>query len=526
MKQLLSTTAAGLLLLGSAVGQQAENSAPTWVETPGVTTFTGRLIVRPLQVQDLMNQGYSRAEALEINRNATRRAHQWGIKEYVPETDETVLIIPEGHDENTLTEWLMATGDYQYVEPDWLCALTDQTPDDPGFGNQWQHSKMKSEKAWDFGFGSDTFIACTVDTGVDLDHPDLQDNLINGFNSASDRAQANGGDVSDINGHGTATLGCVGAIGNNGTGVVGMAWDIQLMPVRCTNRTDGSAALSDLTQGARWASDNGARSVSVSYSGGTSSSVQTAGAHLKGEGSLLCWSAGNGGNRVSGSNHADVIIVSATNQSDNVTSWSTYGNWVDVAAPGEGVRTTTRGGGSGNVSGTSFSAPIVNGVISMMMIAYPNGTPNQIEQLLFQTCVDIDAAGEDIKSGHGRPNFFRAMREATEAQWGVTNTIALSGPTSGNAGSAVNYDWTGAPANSTWSFRYSFNPYGSVVDGQRANIGAPSVVVGTGTNSAAGAGSFGRTLPNGARGRTVYLEVFAASGGSTFDSNMIILDIN
>jgi hypothetical protein len=253
--------------------------------------------------------------------------------------------------------------------------------------------------------------------------------------------------------------------------------------------------------------------------------VQTTGAHLKNEGSLLCWSAGNDGRRVSGSNHKDVIIVSATNQSDNVTGWSTYGPWIDVAAPGEGVRTTTLGGGNGNVSGTSFSAPIVNGVIAMMMIMHPSGSPNDIEALLFSTCVDIESNGEDEKSGHGRPNFFRALRESSEAEHGVTNTIAMTGPNSANAGSSVSYSWTGAPANSPWEFRYSLNPYGSSIGGQHANIGSPNIKVGQGSNSAAGSGSLTKGLPTRARGLRVYVEVFASSGGATYDSNMIILDI-
>ncbi|MCH2101691.1 MAG: hypothetical protein MK209_07185, partial [Planctomycetes bacterium] len=117
MKNVLITTAASLLLLGNAAAQQSEDAAPRWAETPGVTEFTGRLTVRPIQVRDLMAQGYTRAEALEINQNATRRAQQWDYQEYVPETDETVMIIPEGHDENSMAAWLMATGDYEYVEP-------------------------------------------------------------------------------------------------------------------------------------------------------------------------------------------------------------------------------------------------------------------------------------------------------------------------------------------------------------------------------------------------------------------------
>ncbi len=525
MKFFTATFASSLVLGGALFAQDQQSETQRFVETPGVLEFSGVLTVRPLQVDALMEQGYTHAEAVAIHENSGSRLLPY-VKEYVASTDEYHINIPEQFNENTMSAWLMATETYQYAEPDWICYPTELEPDDPAYGNQWQHSKMKSRKAWDFGFGDGQFIACTVDTGVDLDHPDLEDALVSGYNSQSRRTQANGGAVNDINGHGTATLGCVGAIGNNGVGVVGMAWDIGLMPVRCTNNSNGSASLSNLTDGARWASDNGARSVSVSYSGGTSSSVQTTGAHLKNEGSLLCWSAGNGGNKVNGSNHADVIIVSASNSADNVASWSTYGNWVDVAAPGEGIRTTFNGGGHGTTSGTSFSAPIVNGVLAMMMLTNPNSSADQIEQMLFDNCVDIESPGEDIYSGHGRPNFFKCMRAASEAQYGVTNTIAMTGPSAGVAGQNVTYDWTGAPGNSSWTMRYSLNGYGSTIGGQHFTMGAPNFIVGNGTNDAAGSGSFTKKLPGAASGLRVYVEVAATSAGQTYDSNMIILDIN
>jgi subtilisin family serine protease len=524
MNKALLTTASLLLLGGTLFAQSAGPELPIYTETPGVLEFSGRLTVRPLQVEALMSQGFSRTEAVAIHEKAGTRLNSW-LVEFVGDTDEYILDIPAEHNENSLSGWLMATGDYQYAEPDWTCYPTETVPNDPGFGNQWQHSKMKSAKAWDFGFGDGTFIATTVDTGVDLDHPDLEDALISGYNSASRTTQANGGQVGDINGHGTLTMGCVGAIGNNGKVVVGMAWDILLMPVRCTNNSNGSASMSNLTNGARWASDNGSRAISVSYSGVTASTTQTTGTHLRGEGSLLTWSAGNGGNKVTGSDHSNVIIVSATNQADNVTSWSTYGKFVDVAAPGESVRSTSNGGGSASVSGTSFSAPIVNGVFAMMMLTNPASGPGAIEQMLYDNCVDIDAPGEDIKSGNGRPNFFKCMRAASEAQYGVTNTISMTGPSSATAGNNVTYSWDSAPSNSSWKFYYSLTPYGSTIGGQHFNIGSPTIQVGSGSNSAAGAGSFTKKLPGAARGLRVYVEVSATSGGSTFDSNMIILDI-
>ncbi|MBC8406222.1 MAG: S8 family serine peptidase [Planctomycetes bacterium] len=521
-----TVTIVSSLVLGSSLFAQAQQSeTQVFAETTGVTEFSGRLTIRPLQIDALMEQGYTRSEAVAIHENAGSRLVQWQ-KEYFSDTDEYIVNIPEQFNENTLSAYLMGTGDYQYAEPDWICYPTELEPNDPGFGSQWQHSKMKSTKAWDYGVGNGTFISTTVDTGVDLDHPDLEDALISGYNSKTRQTQANGGQVNDINGHGTMTIGCVGAIGNNGNNVVGMAWDIKLMPVRCTNNSNGSASLGDLTHGAKWASDNGARSVSVSYSGGTSSSVETAGSHMRNEGTLLSWSAGNGGNKVTGSNHTHVIVVSASNQSDNVTSWSTYGNWVDVAAPGESVRTTTNGGGAGNVSGTSFSAPIVNGVLSMMMLTNPSSSADQIEQMLFDNCVDIESAGEDIYSGNGRPNFFKCMRAASEAEYGVTNTIAMTGPKVGVAGQNVTYDWTGAPASSSWKFYYALTPYGSTIGGQHFNIGMPPKLVGSGNNNASGVGSFTKKLPAVSAGMRVYVEVSASSGGQTFDSNMIVLDIN
>jgi len=499
-----------LLLVAPMSAQQAPLQ-DSYHEISGVQEFSGRLIARPLSVQAHLLQGATLEQARERHLQASETLAAFALKEYVVDTDEYVLWIPAALSENQLSRNLMATGLVQYAEPDWLLFLKETTPNDPKFGQQWHHSKMKSTKAWDFGTGDGTFIACTVDTGVDLDHADLQASLVSGYNSADRKAQSNGGNVNDVNGHGTNTLGCVGAIGNNNIGVVGMGWDLKLMPVRCTNSSGGGAYLSDLTDGARWASDNGARAVSVSYSGGDSSSVGSTGTHLRGEDSLLSWASGNSGVKVNGSDHANVIVVGATNNSDNRVSWSNYGNWIDVVAPGEGIMTTSNGGGYSAVSGTSFSTPIVNGVIAMMMVASPNSSADDIEQMLFDNCVDIGATGNDVETGHGRPNFFKCMEAADAANGGgggggnqnidlaVTNLVAgqdvLCTTTNAGGWALVHYFYSMQGAGTT--------PYPSL----SVDLGLINPrLAGKDRADANGNSSFSKRVPNSAGSRTVWIQ--------------------
>jgi subtilisin family serine protease len=494
------------ILLASPQSALDSTDVAQFVEQAGVREFTGRLIVRPLQ------NGTTRDQASQL-------LSSYGLIEYVKATDEYVIILPEGQSENSLSQSLMSTGLIQYAEPDYMLYPVNTTPNDPDFNSQWQHATMRSVEAWDFGTGDGTFIACTVDTGVDLNHPDLQANLVSGYNSVDGLAQSNGGQVGDINGHGTMTLGCVGAIGNNGVGVVGMAWDIKLMPVRASNSSGGGAYLSDLTDGARWASDNGARAISVSYGGGTSSTVETAGIYIRSQNGLMSWASGNTGGRINGSDHANVIVVGATNPGDSRVSWSTFGDWIDVMAPGESVVTTTNGGGNGPASGTSFSTPIVNGVIAMMMIASPNSTPNEIEQMLFDNCVDLGPTGEDIYTGNGRPDFYECMVAADATGGGGNDTISLV-TTSNNPAAGSSFTLTGdsAPASAPYRIVWSFtdrSPYLGLFNG----------IVHRGTTTASGTVAVITVVPGGASGFTAFMELQSLSGGLITDSNTVRLDI-
>jgi|GEM_PF-1351011 len=375
-----------------------------FVERPGEIEFSGQMIARPLQIDALQRLGIDSAEISVRRRAAAARLDAWRI-DYQALTDEHIFAVPEGHDENSIASLLMATGGYQYVEPDWICYPIDTIPNDPNYGQQWHHPVMDCPKAWDLFTGDVNRIAAVVDTGVDKDHPDLQARLLPGYNSVDRLTEAQGGDVNDINGHGTLTIGCVGAIGNNNTLVAGVNWTISLLPIRTSNSSGGSASLSDLSDGALWAASNGAKTISVSYSGVESASVGTTGTTIKNMDALLFWAAGNSNANLSGFDWDDVIVVAATDQNDNKASFSSYGLAVDCAAPGVDITSTTNGGGSGAASGTSFSTPLTNGVAALLWAYAPGLSADDAEQILFDSCDDVG----NSNLGYGRVNAFNAL---------------------------------------------------------------------------------------------------------------------
>ncbi len=386
-----------------AIVDAALRAPARYAATPGVQEFTGELIVRPRR--EIL--GVSRAAPGTLRRALDRVGPL--IVRKAELTHEYLVRVPEGMSENELSSVLMATGDYEYAEPNWMLWPADTTPNDPQFGSSWQHSRLQSAAAWDLETGNSSVIVAVCDTGVDQDHPDLQAALVSGYNARSRLAQADGGEVDDINGHGTFVAGCAAAIGNNGTGVVGAGWGFSVMPIRVTNRASGGASAFDILNGARWAADNGARIINASYSGGTSSSIQAAALEIKAMGGLLFYAAGNDNNELPDVDRPDYVIVASTTSSDNKSGFSNYGPPIDVAAPGSGVRSTRIGGSYGNGSGTSYASPIAAGVGAMITAARPDLHPTDIQDILYAGADDLGAPGEDDLFGHGRVNTFNSV---------------------------------------------------------------------------------------------------------------------
>ncbi len=337
------------------------------------------------------------------------------LREGFEDIDMHSVRIPAGVSAEVAAEALMLTGDYDFVSIDWLCYPVDTTPNDPLFGGQWHHAanRINTVSAWDFTQGiSDTIIG-VVDTGVDLNHPDLAASLVPGFNAVDDLAQINGGNVNDdFAGHGSLVAGAAAAIGNNGTGVSGVGWNFGIMPVRVSNNGAGTAFLSDILQGARWASDNGAYTANCSYGGAEDPATLVTGGHIRLEGNLLVFAAGNDGLANQTNDWEKVTIVGASNQADNWVNWSHTGIGIDCIAPGVSIRSTNRSGGYSFTTGTSFSAPITAGALMLVRDANPSLTADEVEFILLNSCDDKQAVGQDNQTGWGRINVGRAVEDA------------------------------------------------------------------------------------------------------------------
>ncbi|HRF61190.1 MAG TPA: S8 family serine peptidase [Fimbriimonadaceae bacterium] len=395
-------------IVGVAVTASAQSSR--YVEVPGVKEFTGEMIVRPLQPDRLAKMGITGVAAqTKIARAISRVSNQ--VLRYIPETGEMVIQVARGSNENSTSAALMATGDYQYAEPNYRL-YPARIPNDPQYGQQWHHPKVQSDRAWDLNTGSSLIISAVVDTGIDTTHPDLANIRVPGYNSVDRKSEIDGGDVTDINGHGTHVAGDSVAEGNNGRGVSGMGWNIRIMGIRTSNSPGGGASQADILDGARWAADNGARSISASYSGVGGQAIETTGQYIKGRNALFFYAAGNDARDLSGFQYQHTIVVGASNQGDTRAGFSAFGRGVNVFAPGVSILSTTNGGGYGFSDGTSMATPIANGLVALMFSANPTLTAQQAQNILYATCDNI---GPRSIYGNGRINSFRAV-SAAQAQ--------------------------------------------------------------------------------------------------------------
>lgn len=402
-----------LLALVSALGVTlsfGNGANGPFVEKKGVQEFTGMMIVRPVQLDALAKRGLAPTEAKRVHQRALDRLRSMRLR-YYSEVDEVIVRVPRGQTENTLSQQLMQTGDYEYASPNWMCYPLGQkvTPNDPMLGQQWHHTTMHSTEAWYIGKGLSNVTVAVVDTGVMTDHADLKRGIVSGYNSVDRKPQSEGGQVYDINGHGTHVAGDAAAQGNNGIGVVGAGWNFKIMPVRTSNSPGGGASTEDITAGARWAVEHGAKVASASYSGVDAPAVGTTGTYIKSIGGLFLYAAGNDARNLSGFSYKDTIVVGASNPSDARASFSAYGRGVGVFAPGESILSTTLGGGYDYFSGTSMATPVANGACALIWSINPSLEPDDVQEILYTTC---DKIGDASIFSNGRINLYKAALKA------------------------------------------------------------------------------------------------------------------
>ena len=337
-----------------------------------------------------------------------------------------VIQLPPQASEKAVEALLKNNKHLKFAERD-MIVRPEGTANDTYYSSAWHLPKIGATTAWDVTTGDNVVIA-VLDSGVDATHPDLAGRLIPGWNFYD-----NNSNTADVFGHGTLVAGSASANTNNGVGVASVAGNALIMPLRIS-ATDGSASFSNMAKALTWAADKGAHVANISYqSVSGSATVASAAQYMKNKGGVTVVAAGNTGVEQTFAPTDTMISVSATTSSDAVASWSSYGSYVDVAAPGSGIWTTKKGGGYGSANGTSFASPVTAAVIAMMRSVNPVLPPADLEKILISTAVDLGTAGFDKKFGHGRINAAAAVSAAQSAKVSDTSapTVGIGAPIAG-----------------------------------------------------------------------------------------------
>jgi subtilisin family serine protease len=306
------------------------------------------------------------------------------------------------------------------------------------YSSAWHLPKIGAQTAWDYTQGNPVTIAI-LDTGVDTTHPDLQPQLVAGWNFYD-----NNSNVSDVYGHGTSVAGVAAAAGNNSIGVTSVSFKSKIMPMRVTD-TQGYGYYSLMAQAITSAADKGARIANISFLGvSASSTVDSAAQYMRSKGGVVVVSGGNTSSLRSDPPRESLTVVAATDSNDARASFSSWGDYIDIAAPGVGLLTTTRGGAYGTFTGTSASSPVVAGVYALMMSANTTLQPAKLDNILITTALDLGGSGYDQEFGYGRVRADAAVASAraTSSSDSQAPTVAIDSPTGGTVSGLVPIDVT------------------------------------------------------------------------------------
>jgi len=318
------------------------------------------------------------------------------------------VAVPPGQ-EQAMVERLSQDPRVEYAELDYLVFATI-IPNDTEYYRQWGPAKIQAPAAWDLTVGDSDVTIAIVDTGVDLNHPDLDDKIVAGWDFVNDDSYA-----WDDHGHGTHVAGIAAAETNNGDGVAGISWGALVMPVKVLNE-QGKGFYSDVAEGILWACDHGAQIINLSLGGSEpSATLEEAVEEAYDDGCLMVAAAGNGGGDGVDypARYPETIAVAATDQSDSRASFSDYGPQVDVAAPGVAVYSTLWDNTYGWKDGTSMAAPHVSGLAALVWSRCPGLANYQVQDIIESTADDFGDPGWDIYYGWGRINALDAVEAAT-----------------------------------------------------------------------------------------------------------------
>jgi thermitase len=297
-----------------------------------------------------------------------------------------------------------------YAEPNYIL-LQNQVNDQFYQRYQWNLPAIGTEEGWELTQGSKHVKIAVIDTGVDLEHPDLARRLLKGYN-----VLANNNRPDDDNGHGTHVAGIIASETNNGQGVAGITWYNPIMPIKAMNE-QGYGSSFDIAKGIRWAVDNGADVINLSLGNYQPSSVlKEVVDYAFSKNVILVAASGNDNSNQPSFPAAfpEVLSVGAVGWDGRRAPFSNYGTYMDVAAPGISIASTYPGGQYAALSGTSMAAPHVTALAGLIRSINPKLTSTEVMDIIIRTTRDAGQPGPDVYYGSGVVDIVEALRLANQ----------------------------------------------------------------------------------------------------------------
>ena len=436
----------------------ATGEEPTYPAVEGRKFETGEIIVK-------IEEEATPADLRELNQENSART-----EEDLPRSDVNLVDLPPDLTVREAVNVYEQSPDVEYAQPNYLLYPTKTTNDTYnarylyGLNNTGQtingtvgtpDADIDAPEAWDTTTGSQNTVVAVIDEGVDVNHPDLRDNIwrnpgevagngidddrngyvddVNGYDFANNDASVYDPVRDPISGkvtgdeHGTHVAGTIAAQGNNSAGVSGVNWDAQVMSLKFLGANGGNTL--DAVEAINYAVNKGVKISNNSWGGGGySQALYDAIKNADAAGHLFVAAAGNGGTDGVGDNNdttpsypasynlPNVISVAATNNKDTLGSFSNFGTTsVDLAAPGVDIVSTYPEGGYGFMSGTSMAAPHVTGVAALMKSREPGLDDAQMRSRILGSVDKKDVLQGKVATG-GRLNAAAALAGSTTAQ--------------------------------------------------------------------------------------------------------------
>ncbi|NEW05222.1 peptidase S8 [Paenibacillus sp. SYP-B3998] len=292
------------------------------------------------------------------------------------------------------------------------------TPNDNLYSKyQWNLPLIETVQGWQVNRGAKDVVVAVVDTGVDLQHPDLQGQLLSGYNVIS----GNDSPVDDV-GHGTHVAGVIAALVNNNLGVAGMTWYNKVLPVKVLDQT-GAGSTYSVAQGIIWAADHGAKVMNLSLGNYADSGfLHDAIKYAFDKDVAIIAASGNDNTERPGypAAYSEVFAVAATDADNKKAPFSNFGDYIDVAAPGVSIASTYPNNQYAALSGTSMASPHVTALAALIRSTNPSLKNTEVYEIIRQSAQDLGSPGRDKYFGFGLIDVVKAVESAQQAKSSIS----------------------------------------------------------------------------------------------------------